>query len=533
MYVLHPEVQQSQQDDDGLLLVPRDVERDGQVVDVLAAEYLLEFQRHESPRVAVVALAGVQHTGNAADVAQVELVILVFGAARGEDDAVLGEGLGEVLIVGAVLHAAVATAHDEEAADGTAPDGLYNLVGQSEDLCVGEAADYLALLDFGRRLALLGQGYDFGEVLDALLVGHEVLPAGEAGGVGGEDAVAVVGIGGRGHDAVGGEDDGAVERGELLFLAPPGVAVVAHEVLVFLQFGVVVGREHFAVGVDVDALPLALLQELLEVAQVVAADEDAWAAVGADADAADFGVAVGRGVGLVEQGHDVDAPLAGLQHDGEQRVDRGLGVGHLVEGLGEEGQDGVVGLAEACGVLVVGAHAFESQGGKFAQRSHVGILGAQDAEHEAVGQIALAVAVVGHLRPVGQRHTVSLAFGGALGFELQAVLDFADEGFVVEVGTADGGEKGVDHEVTHAGALAHHAPLAHQVVDGAQAAHHGDQKILQTRCLGHFAAHATHGAATVLGGFLTLETKHFVAHFVCIWVNIFGCKSTAFPLRGA
>ncbi len=70
----------------------------------------------------------------------------------------------------------------------------------------------------------------------------------------GEEAV-LVGVG-RALDAVGVEDDRAGEVGEFLGLVLPGAAEVAGQVRVFLQAGIAVGREHLAVGVDVDSASL-------------------------------------------------------------------------------------------------------------------------------------------------------------------------------------------------------------------------------------------------------------------------------------
>ena len=66
---------------------------------------------------------------------------------------------------------------------------------------------------------------------------------------------------------------GAGEGVELLGLVLPGAAVVAHQVLVLLQARIGVAGEHLAVGVDVDALALGLLEQLFEVLQVVAGDQ--------------------------------------------------------------------------------------------------------------------------------------------------------------------------------------------------------------------------------------------------------------------
>ena len=66
-------------------------------------------------------------------------------------------------------------------------------------------------------------------------------------------------------DAVGGHEDGPGKLGELLALVLPGGSVVAVEMLVFLQFGITVGGQHLAVGVHIDALALALLENTLQI----------------------------------------------------------------------------------------------------------------------------------------------------------------------------------------------------------------------------------------------------------------------------
>ena len=45
----------------------------------------------------------------------------------------------------------------------------------------------------------------------------------------------------------------------------------------FFRPGIAVGRQHFAVGIDVDAFALGLLEEFLQHRQVMAGDQDALA----------------------------------------------------------------------------------------------------------------------------------------------------------------------------------------------------------------------------------------------------------------
>ena len=84
MDVFDAEIEEGEEHDDGFLLIPSDVVGDGQLVDVFESEHFLEFEGDERERVAVVALSGVEHTGNAVDVAERELVVAELGAAGGE-----------------------------------------------------------------------------------------------------------------------------------------------------------------------------------------------------------------------------------------------------------------------------------------------------------------------------------------------------------------------------------------------------------------------------------------------------------------
>ncbi len=78
--------------------------------------------------------------------------------------------------------------------------------------------------------------------------------------------------------------------------------------IVFLEGRVIIGRQHFAVGVDIDACTVGLLQELFQVFQIVAGNKNARVPAHADVHLRDFGFAVGFGIGLVEQGHGLSLP---------------------------------------------------------------------------------------------------------------------------------------------------------------------------------------------------------------------------------
>ena len=63
------------------------------------------------------------------------------------------------------------------------------------------------------------------------------------------------------------------------------------------------GGEHLAVGVDVYTGIFGLLQQKLEVPQVVAGDDNEGALFYGEGYGGGNGVAIGLGVGLVQQGH--------------------------------------------------------------------------------------------------------------------------------------------------------------------------------------------------------------------------------------
>jgi hypothetical protein len=173
---------------------------------------------------------------------------------------------------------------------------------------------------------------------------------GPGGAAPGEQAV-LVGFG-RFLDAVGVEDDGAGELGQFLGLVLPGAAEVADQVGVLLQAGVAVGRQHFAVGIDVDALAFGLLEQLLEHLQVVAGNQDALAGAGAEIDLGGHRVTVVFHMTRVEQAHDGEVVLAAF-HGQVDVIHQAEGIGSHGGGQGAvvESGDLVVGLAENPGVI--------------------------------------------------------------------------------------------------------------------------------------------------------------------------------------
>ena len=194
MDILHAKAQQSEKHDDSLLLVPGNVEGNRQIIDISSSEDLFEVQSHHSPRIAVVALSSIEHTRDAVDVAEVELVVFILSAARGEDHHILRQSLGEVSIIVTALHTTVATTHHHELADSATLDSLNDLVSKGKDLVVSEAADDLTMLDLFRSLALACHLDDLREVLMAVGTGSDMLPSWKARRIGCEHTTCIVSL---------------------------------------------------------------------------------------------------------------------------------------------------------------------------------------------------------------------------------------------------------------------------------------------------------------------------------------------------
>jgi len=156
-------------------------------------------------------------------------------------------------------------------------DAQYGVVAESsEDLWPGfvrKACVLLSLLDHCREIPAVNV--------------FDVWPLHQPPG---EEAVLVVV--GRTLDAIGVEDDGAGKILEFRVLVLPGAAEVAGKWNTSSGRDSR-GREHFAVGVDVDAGPSVCFEQFFQKLQVVAGDQDRLAGLGAEIDLGRHRVAVG------------------------------------------------------------------------------------------------------------------------------------------------------------------------------------------------------------------------------------------------
>ena len=86
------------------------------------------------------------------------------------------------------------------------------------------------------------------------------------------------------------------------------------------ELRIAVGRKHLAVGVDVHALAVGLLEKELEVSEVVAADDDERAFFDGERHLRGDGVAERCGICFILELHAAQVDFAGLEDERQQGI---------------------------------------------------------------------------------------------------------------------------------------------------------------------------------------------------------------------
>ena len=481
-------MQKRQQDADGLLLVPRQHHRQRQVVHA-ALECVGEGNGNLDGTVGVIALAHVHQARQAANCAQVEVVEAVLAARERQHDRVVGRGLDEVGVVVAARTCAIATGDQEEMLDGALLDRVDDRVGDREHRALREAGRHgRAAIDASEVLGL-GIAAQLEGLLDdrrEILVGADVRAIRERHHLGREHAIGIAVL--RRHEAVRGVQQRAGDVVELLLLVLPGGAEVALEVRELLQLGIGVRRQHLAVGVDVDALALGLLEQQLQVVQVVTGHDDERAGLDLEGDGGGLGRAERAGVGGVEHRHAGEVHLADLQHEREQRVD-GTGLCKRCERLNEERVDRLVVLAEHARMVGVGGNAANAEQHERLERADI-LVGAPHLGHVVVG---LDIESGGG----GDSGGFGVHFGNQ-----------RTNRELIEVHVGHAGEQSVHHELVRARPY-----LAGTFARAGQPNQRAGQLVLScSHILGFPTNTRTARACLAFGRLLALEAKHLVGH---------------------
>ena len=99
---------------------------------------------------------------------------------------------------------------------------------------------------------------------------------------------------------------------KFLFLLPPGAAVISREVRILLEGGVIVRREHFGMGVDVNPLFRALFKEHFQIPEIMSRNENAGIVPHSEINFGNLRIAVSGSVGFIQQGHSIHSVFAGF-----------------------------------------------------------------------------------------------------------------------------------------------------------------------------------------------------------------------------
>ncbi|MPM24074.1 hypothetical protein SDC9_70555 [bioreactor metagenome] len=276
------------------------------------------------------------------------------------------------------------------------------------------------------------------------------------------------------HDAIGREENRGRNTLKLLLLILPGCAEISLEVGVLLELWVAVGGQHLTVGVNVHAFPSRLLQQHLEVVQVVAGHHNKGALLDFERYDGRNRIAVGFGVGRVQNGHALEVDAAELHQKGQPFLHRVI-VCHRRHTLNKPSVDRWVTLAQNPCVMGIGRHTAHAEQQRGAQRDEVFV---------PVKKLLCS-----------REQTASGSFScrpdlGRVGSDIALVK--------VDVGDCD--KESVHNQVNM---------LSAAVTCLGKADHFTGQHILLVGHIRLFATDTRHSASGASCSLLTLETEHF------------------------
>jgi len=317
--------------------------------------------------------------------------------------------------------------------------------------------------------------------------------------------------------------------GKLFFLFPPSITIVTYEVLVFLQLRIVVRRQHLAVGIDIDTRTLGLLQEVCNIVEVVATDENTRTLTYANVHLCDLRFTISSRICLIEQCHHVNTVFTGGEKQLQQTVGSSVGIGDTSQSLCHEAGDSLIALSQACGMLIVSSHTLESEHDSLLERADVFVGSAQYGLAVALSLIVALLAAPLHFVIVGQYHSELCSLGQQLFLQCDALVDFLQQCAVVKVGIGDGGKECIHDEVIHSGVVTL-SLLQQCVIDGTYTTCHTQQQVHPTACLRFLTTYATHSTSCTFGSLLTLIAKHhifllIISFIYCLMIGYKFCPS--------
>ncbi len=131
------------------------------------------------------------------------------------------------------------------------------------------------------------------------------------------------------------------------------------------------GGKHFAVGVNIDALPFGLLQKQIQIVQIVAADNDKRAFFNAEWHSRGFGCSIRFGIGLVQQFHYFKVDFASFQHQRQKLIHAILFFRQCSKRFYEETIDALAFITQCLRVISISGNSTDTKQNQRLQRTNV------------------------------------------------------------------------------------------------------------------------------------------------------------------
>jgi len=253
-------VQQGQKNGNRFLLVPADIKGDRQFINITEAEHFFQFKGNNGQGITVIALSGIQNSWDSTDIAEVQFIISVFGTSSSKDNGIFGELLSHFGKIVSSFLTTVTSCHNDKSFNGTGFNRSNNFIRESQYLMMGKSTDNFSGFQLQRCLAVFSKGNDLWKIFGR--TGYWVWNL-YGTGIGNHTSCKnPVQIGifiFYGDNAVGGHEDGSIERLKIFILMPPGTTIIPLEMRIFFKGGVIIGRQHFTMSIDIHSGPFGLL----------------------------------------------------------------------------------------------------------------------------------------------------------------------------------------------------------------------------------------------------------------------------------
>ena len=292
-------MQQRQQNTHRFLLVPTQYHRQGQIVHT-TLERIRQRNGNLNRRIRIIALADIQQSRDAANVAERQLVKPVLAACQRQDHAIIRDLLCKISIVVASGLGPVAAADQEEMPNLLSLDRIDHGSRNAHHGIVSKADGDGFLFGVFGKSRCFQCGIDHGRKILIHTNMFHIRPGHQTG----RKDPAFVAVA-RLLNAVGRHQDRAWKGVKLGLLVLPRPAVVADEVLVLLQLRIRTTRQHFTVRINIDTFAFCLFQQNRQILQVVAGHQNRFARHRCYTHHRRLRMAIRFCIGFIEHPHDL------------------------------------------------------------------------------------------------------------------------------------------------------------------------------------------------------------------------------------